>query len=76
MFPAGQIGYKNERETLLSLSKYFNQRLVQYTRTFASDNNYIFFAHSVLQKVQLSTQITIAMKKVLHRVEGFFENCT
>ena len=46
-------------------SKYFNQRLLHYTQKFASDNDYIFFAHTVLQKVQLSSQINIAMKKVL-----------
>ena len=46
-------------------SKYFNQRLLHYTQKFASDNDYIFFAYTVLQKVQLSSQINIAMKKVL-----------
>ena len=46
-------------------SQYFNQRLLHYTQKFPSDNDYIFFAHTVLQKVQLSTQINIAMKKVL-----------
>ena len=32
---------------------------------FASDNYYIFFAHNVLQKVQLSSQINLAMKKAV-----------
>ena len=39
--------------------------MLHYTRKFTSENNYIFFAHTVLQKVQLSSQINIAMKKVL-----------
>ena len=46
-------------------SKYSNQRLLHDTQKFASGNDYIFFAHNVLQKVQLSSQINIAMKKVL-----------
>ena len=65
LFPTGQYGYKVEREIPLTPSKYFNQRLLHYTQKFASDNDYIFFAHTVLQKVQLSSQINIAMKKVL-----------
>ena len=39
--------------------------MLHYTQKFASDNDYIFFAHTVLQKVQLSSQINIAMKKGL-----------
>ena len=35
-----------------------------YSQTFASDSDYIFFAHSVLQKLQLNSQINIAMRKV------------
>ena len=65
LFPTGQYGYKVEKEIPLTPSKYFNQRLLHYTQKFASDNDYIFFAHTVLQKVQLSSQINIAMKKVL-----------
>ena len=65
LFPTGQYGYKAERQISLTPSKYFNQRLLHYTQKFASGNDYIFFAHTVLQKVQLSSQINIAMKKVL-----------
>ena len=39
--------------------------MLHYTQKFASHNDYIFFAHTVLRKVQLSSQINIAMKKVL-----------
>ena len=65
LFSTGQYGCKVEMEIPLTPSKYFNQRLLHYTQKFASDNDYIFFAHTVLQKVQLSSQINIAMKKVL-----------
>ena len=65
LFPTGQYDYKVESEIPLTPSKYFNQRLIHYTKKFASDNNYKFFAHTVLQNVQLSSQINIAMRKVL-----------
>ena len=65
LFPTGQYGYIVEREIPLTSSKYFNQRLLHYTQNFPSDNDYIIFAHTVSQKLQLSSQINIGMKKVL-----------
>ena len=64
MFPTSQYGYKIEREIPLTPSKYFNHMLLHYTQKVASDNDYIFFAHTLLQKVHLSSQINIAMKKM------------
>ena len=48
----------------LSPSKYFNQRLLHSSQKFAENSDYIFSVYSVLQKVQLSSQINIAMKKI------------
>ena len=45
-------------------SKYFNQGLLHYSQQFASDTDYIFFTHAVMQKIQLNDQINIAMKKI------------
>ncbi|XP_066928764.1 uncharacterized protein [Clytia hemisphaerica] len=64
LFPKGQFGYKVERDVKLSPSKYFNQRLLNYTQKFASDPDYIFFANSVIQQVSLTNQINVAMRKV------------
>ena len=50
LLPRGCFGYNVERDTHLNASKYFNQRLLNYTQRFASVPDYIFFAHSVLQK--------------------------
>ena len=36
-----------------------------YSQNFAEDGDCIFFAHSVLKKVQLSSQMYITMKKVI-----------
>ncbi|XP_066915086.1 uncharacterized protein [Clytia hemisphaerica] len=64
LFPKGRFGYRVERNVKLSPSKYFNQRLLNYTQKFASDSDYIFFANFVTQQVSLTNQINIAMKKV------------
>ena len=65
LFPSGRYGYQIEREIPLSPSKYFNQRLLHYSQKFAPDSDYIFFEQPVLQKVQLSSEINIAVKKVI-----------
>ena len=48
----------------LSSTKYFNQRLLNYTHKFSSDSDYILFAHKVTQGVNLHNQINIGMGKV------------
>ena len=64
LFSTGKFGYKVKRDVPLTPSKYFNQRLLNYSQHFASDPDYIFFAHSVMQKIQLNDQISIAMRKM------------
>ena len=65
LFPSDRYGYQIEREIPLSPSKYCNQRLLHHSQKFAADIAYIFFAYSVLQKTQLSSQINLAMKNVI-----------
>ena len=43
LFPNGKFGYSCKRQKKLSLSKYINQRLLNYTQRFASDDNYFYF---------------------------------
>lgn len=64
LFPTGKFGYKVERDIKLSPVKYFNQRLLNYRQKFASDSDYIFYALSTLQQLNLNSQINIALKKV------------
>ena len=64
LFPTGKFGYKFQRKVELSPVKYFNQRFLNYKQKFSSDSDYIFFAHFVMQKLNLSSRINIAMKKV------------
>ena len=64
LFPKGKFGCKVERKIKLSPVKYFNQCLLNYTKIFASDLDYIFFALSVTQQLKLQSQINIALKKI------------
>ena len=49
-----KFGYEVKRKFHLTSSKYFNQRLLHYSQQFASDTDYIFFTHAVMQKIQLN----------------------
>ena len=64
LFPTGKFGYTYQRVVSLSSSKYFNQRLLNYSQKFASDSDYIFFAQSVMQYLKLNSSINIAMQKI------------
>ena len=64
LFPTGKFGYKVDRKVPLSPIKYFNQRLLNYKQKFSSDPDYIFFAHSVTQQLNLNSRVNIAMQKV------------
>ena len=44
--------------------EYFNQRLLNISQKSASDDDYIYFAHSVLHKMKIRNQINIAIGKV------------
>ena len=64
LLPTGQFGYNVDRIVKLSPNKYFNQRLLNYKQTFASEADYIFFAHAVYQQLNMTSRINIAMSKV------------
>ena len=64
LFPTGTFGYKFQRKVELRPVKYINQRFLNYKQKFSSNSDYIFFAHSVMRKLNLSSIINIAMKKV------------
>ena len=52
----GIFGCQAAREVKLSPGKCINQRL-NYSQIFVSDSDYILFAHSIMQKVQLTSSI-------------------
>ena len=75
IFFRGNFGYTFPREHHLTPTRYFNQRLLNFSQTFASYSDYIFFAQPVLQQKNLNDQINIAMKKVTGQLTaGMFAN--
>ncbi|XP_066925556.1 uncharacterized protein [Clytia hemisphaerica] len=64
LFPTGQFGYSHERGEKLSPTRYFNQRLLNYSLKFSSDSDYIFYAQSLLQHLNLNNSINTALKKI------------
>ena len=76
LFPTGKFGYKIDRTVPISPTRYFNQRLLNYTQKFASDSDYIFFANHASQEMKLYSKITIAMKKMkgCNVTAGMFNN--
>ena len=75
IFFRGEFGYTSPREHHLTPTRYFNQLLLHFSQTFASNIDYIFFAQSVLQQKNMNDQINIAMKKVTGQLTaGMFAN--
>ena len=58
------FGFKTKRAEQLLGGKCFIQLLLNYSQIFSTDSNYIFFAHSLTQKITLQSQINIALRKV------------
>ncbi|XP_066927184.1 uncharacterized protein [Clytia hemisphaerica] len=59
-----KFGYTYKRDIKLTPCKYFNQRLLNYTQKFSSDSDYIFYAQSVMQHLNLNSSINTALKKI------------
>ena len=56
-----KFGFQVAREFRLITSKYFKQ-ILNYSQIFALDSGYIFFAPPIMQKVQLTNNLNIALK--------------
>ena len=64
LFPTGKFGYTYKRDIKLTPCRYFNQRLLNYRQKFSSDSDYIFYAQSVMQHLNLNNSINTALKKI------------
>ena len=64
LFPKGRYGYTTERNNRLTLTKYFNARLLHHSGRFASNPEYLYFAQFMIEQKKVSDSITIALKKV------------
>ena len=48
-FSKGKFGYTAERDAKLSPVKYFNAKLLHYSGRFATNPEYFFFAHFIIE---------------------------
>lgn len=63
LFPTGKFGFNSARVTPLSSSQYFSARLLHYSGRFSSNEDYVFFAQSIIEQDRLMSSIQIALKK-------------
>ena len=66
LFPTGRFSWNENRDTRITLSRYFNNRLMNTDDRFAKDNSYIFFSqfmsdlNQVIEKTQISIRKTVS----------------
>nr|XP_022311157.1 uncharacterized protein LOC111116452 [Crassostrea virginica] len=70
LFPTGRFSWNEERETRITLSRYFNNRLMNSDDRFAKDSNYIFFSQFVSDLNQVIEKTQISIRKCLGKLEG------
>lgn len=64
LFANGKCLFQTKRKVQLSPSKYSNQQLLNYMLNCSSDSDCIFFAHSIMQRINLSNQINFARERL------------
>nr|XP_022331917.1 uncharacterized protein LOC111129740 [Crassostrea virginica] len=70
LFPSGRFSWSEERETRITLSRYFNNRLMNSDDRFAKDSNYIFFSQFLSDLNQVIEKTQISIRKCLGSLEG------
>nr|XP_022310999.1 uncharacterized protein LOC111116305 [Crassostrea virginica] len=70
LFPSGRFSWSEQRETRITLSRYFNNRLMNSDDRFAKDSNYIFFSQFVSDLNQVIEKTQISIRKCLGSLEG------
>ncbi|XP_049339759.1 uncharacterized protein LOC125804686 [Astyanax mexicanus] len=63
LFPMGGPTFHDFRNQRLTLSRYFNNRILSADKRFANNNEYIFYAQYMSEVEQVSSSISIAMRK-------------
>ncbi|XP_065942854.1 uncharacterized protein [Magallana gigas] len=70
LFPTGKFSWNDERETRITLSRYFNNRLMNTDDRFAKDSSYIFFSQFMSDLNQVIEKTQISIRKSVRRLEG------
>ena len=64
LIPNGKSGYKAEREVAISPLSYFNQQLLSFNQSFASDSHNSFFTRSIYEQYHLCSSINFVIQKI------------
>ncbi|XP_065926121.1 uncharacterized protein [Magallana gigas] len=67
LFPSGRFSWNEERDERITLSRYFNNRLMNTDNRFAKDSNYIFFAQFMSELKQVIEKTQISIRKSLSK---------
>ncbi|XP_052700234.1 uncharacterized protein LOC128177537 [Crassostrea angulata] len=65
LFPSGRFSWNEDRDERITLSRYFNNRLMNTDNRFAKDTNYIFFAQFMSELKQVIEKTQISVRKSL-----------
>ncbi|XP_059198565.1 uncharacterized protein LOC131978809 [Centropristis striata] len=63
LFPSGYGTYRDSRQHRLTLSRYFNNRILHADGRFAKNVEYIFFAQYLSEVEQVVSNVSIALRK-------------
>eukprot|EP00105_Crassostrea_gigas_P043473 XP_019927621.1 PREDICTED: uncharacterized protein LOC105339877 [Crassostrea gigas] len=69
LFPTGNFSWNDEREKRITLSRYFNNRLMNTDDRFAKDSSYIFFSQFMSDLNQVIEKTQISIRKSVRRLE-------
>ena len=66
LFPSGRFSWNEQRDTRITLCRYFNNRLMNSDDRFAKDSSYIFFSQFMSDLNQVIEKTQISIRKCLH----------
>ncbi|XP_061190015.1 uncharacterized protein LOC133197842 [Saccostrea echinata] len=69
LFPNGKNTWTEERSINITLSKYFNNRLMHVDRRFSQDTDYIFFSQYLSELKQVIDKTQISLRKSFERTK-------
>ncbi|XP_062579086.1 uncharacterized protein LOC134241009 [Saccostrea cucullata] len=75
LFPTGRFSCNDNRDTRITLSRYFNNRLMNTDDRFAKDSSYVFFSQYMSDLNQVIEKTQISIRKSVKRM-GSDQNVT
>ncbi|XP_062610660.1 uncharacterized protein LOC134272446 [Saccostrea cucullata] len=70
LFPSGNFSWNEDRAVKITLSRYFNNRLMNADNRFAKDTNYIFFSQYMSELNQVIEKTQISIRKSLSKLDS------